>query len=505
MLPERWVDIITNRFLIYIFVLIILSIYITGSPHFNYRFPFHADEWHNIKIAQEILKEEKIILYNPFLAGNPYYINFNEEAHGVTNTNSAMWQINYNLLVALSSLFTGIPALEMGLILPTLFTFIMSFNTFILVRYLTKNDLPAFMSGVFVMTLKSNVTFLGPWFLVASSFGLAFIPLILYLFLKSLVSGKYLPILLFVFAATTLAHPASAIIFIPIFGLYMIFNPRIVKHNKNRFLISIAILLILLLVIVPFEGSVISYIVKILKVLIFPRSDPINGFVAVMQFPAYMGIIAFVLSIFGLFKTMTEDEAKILPLSVDALLPLILAYIYLGYAFLAPYERVVLYISEILMILAGIGLYHIYRSIGNKRTAVILIVMILILQISSIPAYRDDIPLIMGPEEYGAILWLRDNAPPDAVVLAAPGSSEAIGVIGGQKVISIMRGRLGSSEESINKSMGFFRGNTEMKEKILLELKPDYVYSREEISLESLELVHSENKIYIYKVRWQSY
>ncbi len=497
-LSIRWA---ANRPLAYILLLIILSIYITGSPHFNYRFPFHADEWHNIRISQEILKEEKIILYNPFLVGNPYYINFNEEAHGVTNTNSAMWQINYNLLVALSSLFTGIPALEMGLILPTLFTFIMSFNTFILVRYLTKNDLPALMSAVFVMTLKSNVTFLGPWFLVASSFGLAFIPLILYLFLKSLVSGKYLPILLFVFAGTTLAHPASAIIFIPIFGLYMIFNPRIVKHNKNRFLISIAILLVLLLVIVPFEGSVISYIVKILKVLIFPRSDPINGFVAVMQFPAYMGIIAFGLSIFGLFKTMMENEAKILPLSVDALLPLILAYIYLGYAFLAPYERVVLYISEILMILAGIGLYHIYRSIRNKRIAAALVVIILILQISSTPAYRDDIPLIMGPEEYGAILWLRDNAPPDAVVLATPGSSEAIGVIGGQKVISIMRGRLGSSEESINKSLGFFRGNTEMKEEILLELKPDYVYSKEEISLESLKLVHSENKIYIYEVR----
>lgn len=484
----------------YILILILLSIYTTASPHFNYNFPFHADEWDNIKIAQEILKEEKIIEYNPFLAGNPYYINFNEGAHGVTGTNSAMWELNYNLLVALSSLFTRIPALEIGLILPTVFVFIMSLNTFILVRYLTKNDLPALLSAIFVMTLKSNVIFLGPWFLVASSFGLAFIPLIFYLFLKSLVSSKYLPIFLFVFATTTLAHPASTIIFIPIFGLYIAFNPSFIKHNKNRLLVSVVVLLVLLLVIVPFEGSVIDYIAKILKILTFPRSTPINGFVAVMQFPAYIGLIAFGLSIFGFFKAMVEHEEKILPLSVDVLLALILVYLYLGYAFFAPYERTVVYISEILLILAGVGVYHIYQSIKNKKIVVMFIVIILILQINSTFANKNDIPLIIEPEEYGHISWLKDNTPQNAVILATPRSSEAIGVIADRKVISLMRGRLGSSEDSISKTLDFFGGNIETKEKILLELKPDYIYTKEEISLKSLKLVHNEKNIYIYEV-----
>lgn len=486
-----------NRSTAYLLVLISLSIYTTGIIHFNYPFPLHGDEWDNIKIAQEIIKEGKIVEYNPFLPGNPYYLSFNEEAHGVTDTNSAMWELNYNLFIALSSLFTRIPALEAGLILPTVLAFIMSINTFILVRYLTKNELPALFSAIFVLTLKSNVIFLGPWFLVASSFGLAFIPLIFYLFLRSMNSSKYLPLFLFVFVSTTLAHPASTIIFIPIFGLYMAFNPRTIE---KKLVIPLLLLLALLLVIVPFQGSVEEYIVKILKILTFPRSTPINGFVAVMQFPAYMGIIAFGLSIFGFSKTI-NSEAKILPLSVDALLPLVLAYVYLGYAFFAPYERIVVYISEMLMILAGIGLYHAYQFINNKKIASLAVFIILALQVNSTFTYKDDILPVMEQGEYMPILWLKDNTPPDAVILATPRSSEAIGVIADRKVISLMRGRLGSSEESINKTLNFFKGNPETMEKILLELKPDYIYSKEEINLNSLKLVHNENRIYIYEVR----
>jgi hypothetical protein len=481
--------------------LLLLSIYTTGSVHFDYRFPFHADEWDNIKIAQEILKEKKLVEYNPFLPGNPYYVNFDEEAHGVANTSSARWELNYNLFIALSSLFTGISPLDIGPVLPAVLVFIMSFNTFILVRYLTKNDLPALISAIFVMTLKSDVFFLGPWFLVAASFGLAFIPLIFYLFLRSHVSNKYLPILLFVFAVTTLAHPASAVIFVPIFGLYMVFNPNIIKKYKNELLIFSAVSLILLFVLIPFDGSVTGYAAKIIKILTFPRATPINGFLAVMQFPVYIGIIAFGLSIFGFSKAMADNEAKILPLSVDALLVLILAYVYLGYAFFAPYERVVMYMAELLLILAGIGLYYISTSIKNKKIAAALVVIILVLQVNSIFTYKKDIPLVIEPEEYGPILWLKDNTPQDAVILATPRTSEAIGVISDRKVVSLLRGRLGSSEESVNKSLDFFKGNTEMKEKLLLEFKPNYIYSKGEINMSSLRLVHNQNDIYIYEVK----
>lgn len=486
---------------VYILILILLSIYTTGSIHFDYRFPFHADEWDNIKIAQEIIKEKELVEYNPFLPGDPYYVNFNEEAHGVASTNSAMWELNYNLFIALSSLFTGVSPLDIGLILPTVLVFIMSLNTFILVRYLTKNDLPALISAIFVMTLKSNVFFLGPWFLVAASFGLAFIPLIFYLFLKSQVSNRYLPIFLFVFVATTLAHPASTIIFIPMLGLYIVSNPQTLRQNKNKLIAFAAISLALLLVLVPFDGSITGYIVKILKILTFSRSAPVNGFGAVMQFQVYMGIIAFGLSIFGFFKAMEEKEAKILPLSVDALLILILAYVYIGYAFLAPYERVVMDMSEILLILAGIGLYYLYRAIKNKKIAGALIVIVLILQISSIFVYKEEIPLVIEQEEYGPLLWLRENTPPDAVILATPRTSEAIGVISDRKVVSLLRGRLGSSQESVNKSLEFFRGDAGTKEKILPEFMPNYIYSKGEINMDSLKLVHRESEIYIYEVR----
>jgi hypothetical protein len=492
---------LANRSLICVLVLLLLSIYTTGSVHFDYRFPFHADEWDNIKIAQEILKEKKIVEYNPFLPGNPYYVNFNEEAHGVANTSSARWELNYNLFIALSSLFTGISPLDIGPVLPAVLVFVMSLNTFILVRYLTKNDLPALISAIFVMTLKSDVFFLGPWFLVAASFGLALIPLIFYLFLKSQASNKYLPVLLSVFAVTTLAHPASAVIFVPILGLYIVFNPHIIKKYKNELLIFSAISLVLLFVLVPFDGSVTGYAAKIIKILTFPRATPMNGFLAVMQFPVYIGIIAFGLSIFGFSKAMADNEAKILPLAVDAILILILAYIYLGYAFFAPYERIVMYMAELLLILAGIGLYYISTSIKNKKIAAVLVIIILVLQVNSIFAYKKDIPLVIEPEEYGPILWLKDNTPQDAVILATPRTSEAIGVISDRKVVSLLRGRLGSSEESVNKSLEFFKGNTETKEKLLLEFKPNYIYSKGEINMSSLRLVHNQNDIYIYEVK----
>jgi hypothetical protein len=198
---------------------------------------------------------------------------------------------------------------------------------------------------------------------------------------------------------------------------------------------------------------------------------------------------------------MADNEAKILPLSVDAILILILAYIYLGYAFFAPYERVVMYMAELLLILAGIGLYYISTSIKNKKIAAALVVIILVLQVNSIFTYKKDIPLVIEPEEYGPILWLKDNTPQDAVILATPRTSEAIGVISDRKVVSLLRGRLGSSEESVNKSLDFFNGDKEMKEKLLLEFKPNYIYSKGEINMSSLRLVHNQNDIYIYEVK----
>ncbi len=476
-----------------------MSIFTAFSPHFNYKFPFHADEWDNIKIAQEIIKEEKIIEYNPFLENDPYYLNFNEEAHGVENTNSAMWEINYNLFIALASLFTGIPPLEIGTLLPTLFVFIMSFNTFILVRFLTKKDMPAILSSIFIITMISNLTYLGPWFLVASSFGLAFIPLILYLFIRSLDSKKYAMVFFSVFVITTLVHPASTIIFLPIFSIYLILNPEIIKKNKNIFLISIAFLIALLLIILPFDGSATGYIEKTIKILTFPRSAPINGFVSVMQFPMYIGILAFALSIYGFSKTITEKDMMILPLSVDVLLPLIMGYIYLGYAFFAPYERIVVYISEFLMILAGIGLYNVFLHLKKGKIAFLLVVIVMVLQINSLFVFN--VPLVIEQEEFSPILWLKDNTPQDAVILATPRSSEAVGVIADRNVISLMRGRLGSSEESINKTLEFFKGNNEKREKILMELKPDYIYSREKLNLSSIRMVHFENNSFIYEVR----
>ncbi|MCZ7384718.1 MAG: hypothetical protein O8C63_08220 [Candidatus Methanoperedens sp.] len=214
-----------------------------------------------------------------------------------------------------------------------------------------------------------------------------------------------------------------------------------------------------------------------------------------------MGILAFALSIYGFSKTITEKEMMILPLSVDALLPLILGYIYLGYAFLAPYERIVVYISEFLMILAGIGLYNVFLHLKKSKIAFLLVVVVLVLQINSLFVFNGDIPLVIEQEEYSPILWLKDNTPQDAVILATPRSSEAIGVIADRNVISLMRGRLGSSEESINKTMEFFRGNNETREKILIELEPDYIYSREKLNLSSIKMVHFENNSFIYEVR----
>jgi hypothetical protein len=191
----------------------------------------------------------------------------------------------------------------------------------------------------------------------------------------------------------------------------------------------------------------------------------------------------------------------ILPLSVDALLPLILGYIYLGYAFLAPYERIVVYISEFLLILAGIGLYNVYLNLKKGKLAFLLVAIVLVLQINSLFVFNGDIPLMIEQEEYSPILWLKYNTPQDAVILATPRSSQAIGVITDRNVISLMRGRLGSSEDSINKTMEFFRGNNEKREKILIDLEPDYIYSREKLNLSSIKMVHIENDSYIYEVK----
>ncbi len=456
-----------------------------------YTLPYHFDSWDHIAIANEIIKKERIISYNPFLGENFYDMN---------------WELNYHLFLVEIALLTGIKPLYLDVIIPTIIGFILALNVFILVRYLTKSDLAGIFSSIFVLTIKSNWTLLGLWFLVPVAYGMSMLPLFLLLFLKAINSERRISawdiMLLIIFIQVTLSHPPSTIILIPIFLLYLILNPDLIQKNKEKIFIGIIVLLILLLRFV-FIDNEFKFIYKIIRILTFSDEPYPTRF----HYDTFLGYIAIIPALICICGVVKDKKMRILPVAFISLMPFILQYYLTGKLFLCPFRRLFIYTSEIALMMAGIGLFYLYDFItkftksGKIKIMVLLVIMIILfIQMDSSFYYRDKLPHIIHDDDINSIEYFK-NTPKDSVVLTFSIYSRPIWLIGERRVISLERARLSADRRINMKANMFFNEDCKGKEKIINELNADYIFSKGKIKCEFLREVYSDegNRNFIYK------
>ena len=197
--------------------------------HEKYMLPFHSDEWDHLTIGLEITKTgtiESIKRINPYI-GIPY---------------ASYWinlETGFHVFTGILLMLTGISVIKFGVLMPTIIALILALNAFTFIRYLTKSKIAGLISAVFAITIKSNVTFLGPWFYVPSSLGLAYAPFFLYVFLRTIKTNKSLNSFDIVFTSAYvvvgLCHPPSVTALIPVFILYLLVNPAEIKKTRKKY------------------------------------------------------------------------------------------------------------------------------------------------------------------------------------------------------------------------------------------------------------------------------
>ena len=198
-----------NHVQIGLLVLILIATFLlVYSPHFNYAYPLHIDEWRHISEARKI----------------------NE---GIYPEGFEALEIGFQLF--LSGLYKVVDVVLIYKFLPALFASIAGLMVFFFVYNLTQKYLPALFSLIFFASLKSNVNIMGLWFFSPLTFAIPLIYLFFWLFSsgvendtpkKLLYSGGVYILLIF-------THPISATFMIPIIIMYSFIKYKFfIKHWK---------------------------------------------------------------------------------------------------------------------------------------------------------------------------------------------------------------------------------------------------------------------------------
>jgi len=497
-----------------VFIVIAAAAYNTTYViHRKYMLPFHSDEWDHLTIGKELFKTgsiDSIMRVNPYI-GIPY---------------TGYWvnlETGFHVLTAVLLDFTGVEVTRFGVLMPTLIVAFLSLNAYVLVRYLTKSMIAGIISAVYSATLKSNVTFLGPWFYVPSSLGLSFAPLFLYLFLRTLKSNKTInsfdPPLVLLFAVVGLIHPPSVSVLLPIFIVYLVFNPKTLRENKSKILLAMGgggIILVSMLFVMSIPLSVLSNPGSFLsRYLVFTGSD--YNIRIMYSYPAYLGYTVILFVVVGVYASVSSEnrEEWILPLAVLSLLPLAVQFYRTGSVFLSPYRRIFFYNAEIMLLTAGLGLYYICNQIfcllrassinvGIKFVLDIsfmaFVFYLLTLQAKSTLAYSEKLYHVIEEKDVEPLLWLKENTPEDSIVLARVQISQAVTPIAERKVVGKVRTFLRVPMERLTDAETFFNVGCTKKKTLADKYNVSYVFGPR-ISCDFLKLVHAENGNYIYKAQ----
>jgi len=484
----------------------------TYTVHEKYHLPFHSDEWDHLTLGKELTKTgsiESIKKVNPYI-GIPYTSYWVNQESG------------FHLFTALLLDHTDLPVEKFGVVIPTIISFILALNAFVLVRYLTESLFAGLTSAVFSVTIKSNVTFLGPWFFVPSSVGLAFAPMFLYLFLRALYSKKIFNEFDVIFTSTFIVaglfHPPSVTALIPVFCLYLILNHKILREKKEKFILAAAVgfvLFIAMLFVFNISLSLLSNPISFLsRYLVFTGSD--YKIKIMYSYPAYLGWGVISLAILGVYTAISSENRKewILPVAVISLLPLAVQFYHTGKVFLSPYRRIFFYVAEILLLSAGLGLYYLYREAFNfiKTSAInmkvkvvldvfviVLVFYILSLQIDSTFKNADKLYHVIDEGEIEPLYWVKESTPEGAIFITKPEVSQAFTPIAERKIVAKPRTFLRVTQERIDDVNTFFTVGCSKKKQIIEKYDVSYVFGPE-ISCNFLHLIHSSGGDYIYKV-----
>lgn len=478
-----------NRFLLILLVLI-ATFFLVYTPHYNYPFPRHVDEWHHIT---EAIK---------FQRGG--------YAGGVSG-----YRIGFQILLLLLSKIA--PLVLIYQFLPAIWALFSTLALFYVVYKKTDNQFyTALFAMIFFASVKSNVNITGLWFFTPLTFSIPFIFLYVYLFTEGIEkqNKKFILLSLTIMVFLLFIHSISVLFAIPFLFLYALFNFSYLEKEWKFFS---------LFLLIPIMGGIFYKIMTQVpwKLLIIKLTDALKfkygwGVLELRNsFFELYSLIGYILAVIGLILVLSNKKnlKKYLAYTLWPITMLVSIMIYrkTGVSFLSPYQRNLYYFAISLPILSALGLDFVLRltikaidkmrSIERKKElfktfgVIANLCIVIFFTFKSywyIPKQIDLYEIVDSPE-YQALLFLS-TFPKKSVVMSTPRISTALYPISGHDPVAtyFFYGDRRDSER-------FFRTkDCEIKQELINKYNVKYILSEFPIDC-GWKMIYDEG-VYIYEI-----
>jgi hypothetical protein len=409
---------------ILIILILIATFTITYSPHFNYEYPIHADEFYFVGKITQTIDNSKYIFTDPI----------SRERWKESN----VFQMGAYTLGSEIFLLTGLDPFTDFRFLAAIFACLTSFVLFTFAYKMTNSFYAGIFAMIFFASLKSNVNILGPIFFVPFNICFPLIFLFFYYFTKIHEGKKFFFIFITLFITTLFIHAALFLFSLPILLIYEISRGG---KAKKAFLISFILIILILCSYVfldyksqpAYNKMKFSEITKeIIKTkLVYEDQNKIT-----YEWYTFYGIMASLLAIIGIVICIKRHSRSILLFWSIISLAIIYFNKFFGFTPIIRFERLMFYTILGLITLSAIGLeYLVSISIKHfkKRKSLILF---LILWLGLIFAgifynYFEKQAMVttfhyINDKEYDALLWIKDKYGTENIIITPSGLNYAV-------------------------------------------------------------------------------
>jgi hypothetical protein len=469
---------------------ILLCFAMVYSIHDDYRFPYHTDEWIDLRIATEIMESGSI-------------------------GNNVVLEIGISQYIAEFYLLSGMDPVTTYQYLPALFAAFSALTLFIAVYRMTGKYFPALFAVLFFAGLKTNITILGLWFFVAMTLCVPLIYAVFYLIASGLEKGsaRHLLCSAYILLNIALIHPCSASFVFPVIIIYLLLRPRLIGKNVAGLMIlfSVPFLSFIYFMRYFWKGTIDKTLKFFLDFIVFPVNEflPWEYYLFLPGFYGWTAIALAVVGVFAIFAYNKEKEEIFVAWGIWTLGSLYMFY-NLKFILISPYERTIYYALLTLIPLSGIGLYQVFswvyalisRLDGRVAVAVCVLLSLLVYAdyYGDYNKNRSGLYKVIDEGDYSALSKLAEKGVTGKKVLAKPHTSFAVYPISRNSVVAVSPRTKAPNKEAQAAERFYSGANCTEQTAILKTYKIDYVYSQGAIACPALKEIYSKSGRFLYRV-----
>ncbi len=480
---------------LFVITLSILSFFTTYSLHFDYKFPYHHDEWQHLAISLQAIESGYNRQFNPYLGvGKPH----------------ADLEPGFHLFLSELFSLTGFIPVTSYKYLAAFFAVITSITIFFVIYRLTGDIKIAAISSVLFTFLPTNVNILGKNYFVPMTMSFPLIFIYVLFFTEAMrhsdIKKFYFSIL--ILATLFFIYPLSFIVLL-LPTLFEVFRNWKTISNigmKNKFAVRIFLIPSLVFAFLMIWKGKLKHTIPYLKGLIF--FEPGWGRLEISYFiPLLYGLSNTFLAVYGFIQVYLNNKYKNLYFfSIVSIISLFITALFnmLGFTFLIPYSRAIHYAMLFMIPLTAIGLVHLVIKVKEKIGIYgVVFVIIIFIAFNIYPIYplnekyQRYLPAPpIAQSDYNALLFVKDSFGKGNIIITPYFMTSAVYPASGNKVISLIPAQMegGNVEDNLN----FYSYDCMKKEEIIKKSGAKFVLSRLDISCIFLKEIYNRESTLVY-------